>query len=75
MKTKSSDLSEVLKKYSNKWLALDESTKKVVSSGQSPKEVLDDARKKGVEHPVLTKAPKDYGTYILSWTSSIENSL
>lgn len=75
MKTKPRDLSDVLKKYSNKWLALDENTKKVVASGKSPKEVLDDARKKGVEHPVLTKAPKDYGTYILLWISSTENSL
>lgn len=74
MKANTDDLSEVLKKYSNKWLALDESTKKVVASGQSPKKVLEDARKKGVEHPVLTKAPKDYGAYILTWTSSIGNS-
>ena len=65
MKTRFKDLSEVLKKYSNKWLALDENTQKVVASGQTPKQVLDHARRKGVEHPVLTKAPKDYGTYIL----------
>ncbi len=54
-----------LGKYSNKWLALDPNSMKVVVSGNQAGNVLDKARKSGVQHPVLTRAPKSYGAYIL----------
>lgn len=65
MKVQKVDLSKVLKNYSNIWLALDPDSLKVVATGQKPKNVLIKARSKGVENPVLTKAPKNYGAYIL----------
>ncbi|MBI4089261.1 MAG: hypothetical protein HY424_00980 [Candidatus Levybacteria bacterium] len=65
MKIKTYDLSKTLKKYSNEWIALKPEGGKVVAVGKSPKQVLDQSKKKGVDHPVLTRAPKDYGTYIL----------
>jgi len=67
MKTKAKvvDLSKILKRYSSQWLALEPITLKVVSTGKYPRDVLKDARIKGIEHPVLTRAPRDYGTYIL----------
>ncbi len=65
MKVKAPDLSKILKKYSSEWLALEPTTLRVVAVGEKPKIVLDDAKKKGIKHPVLTRAPKDYGTYIL----------
>jgi len=65
MKTKTNDLTKVLKKYSNEWVALEPKEMKVVASGKKPGQVLDESRKKGVNHPVLTRAPKDYGVYIL----------
>lgn len=64
MKVKTYDQSG-LGKYSNKWLALDPSSMKVVVSGNQAGNVLNKAKKEGVEHPILTRAPKSYGTYIL----------
>ena len=51
--------------YSNKWLALDPVTMKVMVSGNQVGTVLEKARKNGIKHPVLTRAPKSYGAYIL----------
>ncbi len=65
MKAKIYDLPKTLRKYSNEWLALDPKEMKVVGVGRLPKQALNASRKKGVDHPVLTRAPKDYGTYIL----------
>lgn len=65
MKIKTVDFSKTLKKYSSKWIALEPGTMKVVTTGEAPRNVLKEARKKGVSHPVLTRAPKDYGAYIL----------
>jgi len=65
MKTNSQDLSKVLKRYSSKWVALKPQTTRVVGVGSSPKIVIERARKNGVDSPVLTRVPKDYGTYIL----------
>ena len=65
MKIQTVDLSKILRDYSNVWLALNPSSMKVVATGKEPKTVLEKARKQGVDNPVLTKAPKNYGTYIL----------
>ena len=65
MKLKSEDLSKILNKYPNKWVAFKPQTTDVVAVGSSPKIVINKARKSGVESPVLTRVPKDYGTYIL----------
>lgn len=65
MKVQTVDLSNILRGYSNTWLALNPDSMKVVATGREPKTALEKARKQGVEDPILTKAPKDYGTYIL----------
>lgn len=65
MKLRSQDLSKSLKGYSSKWVALKPKTTKVVAVGSSPKIVIEKARKSGIDSPVLTRVPKDYGTYIL----------
>lgn len=65
MKVSTIDLSKILKNYSNLWLALEPNSLQVVATGKKPSMVLRTARQKGIFHPVLTKAPKDYGTYIL----------
>lgn len=65
MKIKSQDFSKSLKGYSSKWIAFKPQTTKVVAVGNSPKTVIKKARKSGVDSPVLTRVPKDYGTYIL----------
>lgn len=66
MKLKTLDFSKSLKKYSEKWLALKPDSNKVVASGKELKKVIEEAKKKGVSHPVVTRAPKNYGAYILS---------
>ena len=65
MKTKIIDLSKTLKPYSNEWIALDPKTMEVVAVGKLPKSVLNKAKNKGINSPVLTHAPQNYGTYIL----------
>lgn len=59
------DLSKKLKKYSNEWIALEPNNMSVIASGKLPKKVLNESWEKGVNHPVLTRVPKNYGTYIL----------
>ncbi len=65
MKLKIHDLSKTLRKYSNQWLALKPNSNKVVASGKELKKVIQEARNKGVGHPIVTRAPKNYGAYIL----------
>lgn len=65
MKIKMLDFTKSLKGYSNKWVALKPDTTQVVASGNSPKYVIASARRNGVDTPVLTRVPKDYGAYIL----------
>ena len=60
------NLSKILKPYSNKWVALSEKQDKVVGSGNSVREALELAKKKGEDRPIITRVPKDYGNYILS---------
>ncbi len=54
------------KKYPNRWVALDEKTGKVVGAGKTPKIAYDQSQQKGVKVPLVTKIPKEYGTYILA---------
>ena len=65
MKVKSHDLSKTLRGYSSKWIALKPLTDKVVAVGNTPKTVIAKARRNGIDSPVLTRVPRDYGTYIL----------
>ena len=65
MKLKSQDLSKILNKYSDKWVALKPETTDVVAVGDNLNKVIEKARKTGVDTPVVTRVPKDYGTYIL----------
>lgn len=59
------DLSKILKGHSNEWVVLDSTASRVVASGEEPKDVLKIARDKGIDHPILTRAPANYGAYIL----------
>lgn len=61
---KTPDLSKILKPYAGKWVALSDD-KKVVGVGSSLQKAWEDSKKHGTEDPILTKAPKDDGTYIL----------
>lgn len=67
MNVKTHDFSKSLneKQYESKWIALKSDSTTVIAFGDNPKKVIEEAREKGEANPVLTKVPKDYGTYIL----------
>lgn len=59
------DFREMLKNYSNKWVALSADSSKVVGVADSPKEALEQAHENKEQSPILTKTPLNYGTFIL----------
>jgi len=59
------DLRELLKGYSNKWVALSADSNKVVGVADNANEALQQARNNKEQNPVLTKTPENYGTFIL----------
>lgn len=59
------DLRELLKGYSNKWIALSADSSKVVGVADNPKEALEQACTHKEHSPILTKTPENYGTFIL----------
>jgi len=61
-----SKLQQLSKKYPNKWVALQEKTGKLISVGRTPTEVFVQSQKKGIKNPLVTKIPKEYGSYVLS---------
>jgi len=63
--TKPKDLSKILEAYSDEWIALSENEDRVVGSGKNINEAVKEAKKKGVDTPILTKVPKEYGNYVL----------
>ena len=63
-KTKPIDLRQVLARYNGHWVALIPNTNKVAASGRKVKAVVEAAKKKGVESPVVLKARPAYGPYI-----------
>lgn len=50
------DLSKILSKYKKGWLALTPNNKKLVAAGATLTEVLDKAKKKGIENPTVFKS-------------------
>lgn len=65
--TQTQDLSKTLKPYSNEWVALSPRNNKVLSSGKDLSKVIKLAQKKGEKRPVVTRVPKNYGNYVLSF--------
>ncbi|MBU1031382.1 hypothetical protein KKE03_00430 [Patescibacteria group bacterium] len=65
MKVKINDLSTKLQNHSDEWVVLSEDSSKIVASGKDFNKVMNRAQAEGVKHPVVTRAPKNYGAYIL----------
>jgi len=59
------DLTRVLAKYSDRWVALSRDERRVIASGKTPREALTHAHTKGEKDPILMWAPKEHGAYIL----------
>lgn len=50
-------LSEILKPFEGKWVALNKAKNRVLASGASPETVASEARKKSNDEPLLTFVP------------------
>ncbi len=58
------NFTNIYKKYSGSWIALDEKLQKVISSNKSAKEAHKEAVKKGHINPTLFKVPKHNLPYV-----------
>ncbi|MBE3089394.1 MAG: hypothetical protein Q8N27_02565 [Candidatus Hydromicrobium sp.] len=65
-KIKEINLTELIKPYAkdNVWLALNTMQNKVLATGKTVKEVINNAKKVSKEKPVIMKAVQNYSTYI-----------
>ena len=59
------DLRQILKGYSNKWIALSADSSKVVGVADNPKEAQEQAHTNKEENPILTRIPEKYDTLVL----------
>lgn len=59
------DMVKIEKRYAGRWVALSDNRRKVVASGPTLREALTNARKKGVQDPILSKVPREFLEYIL----------
>ena len=50
-------LSEILRPFEGKWVAMNRQRTEVLASGDDPREVLDLAKRKSVERPILKLGP------------------
>ncbi len=65
-KIKVIDMRKFSEDYKNKWVAFkDSSMDRVVTSGKSAHHVLAEARKLGVEEPIITMIPSKSKAYVL----------
>lgn len=51
------DLSRIIKKHSDEWIALTSDHKKLIASGKSLNQTLKIASKKGIKDPSVFKVP------------------
>ena len=65
--SKTIDLTPVYKKYKGKWVGLKDDHTTVIASGQTPREVIEKARKKGFETRELLKVPQKSLLYVGVW--------
>ena len=65
-KIKEINLTELIKPYAkdNVWLALNTTQNKVLATGKTVKEVINNAKKVSKEKPVIMKAVQNYSKYI-----------
>jgi len=57
------DLSGILRDYTDCWVALSSDQSRVVGSGSTPKEALQQAQQRGEQNPILMPVPSVSGPY------------
>jgi len=60
-----SDLTKIGDEFINQWIAMSPENRTIVASGLTVREALDEAKKKGIDSPILTKVPSRNQGYIL----------
>lgn len=58
------DWTEICKKYKGLWIGLLDDEQTVVASGETVREVMEKAQKKGHKKPILFKVPTEIVPYI-----------
>jgi hypothetical protein len=58
------DWTKIYKKYKGLWVALKKDNKTVIASGQTLKEAIEKAKKKGYKEPILFRVPTEIIPYI-----------
>ena len=58
------DWTKIYKKYKGQWVALAEDEKTVVAAAKNAKEAYEQARKKGLEVPIMLNVPLEVGGHV-----------
>ena len=58
------DWTNIYKKYKGLWVALADDEKTVIAFGETAKDALEEAKKKGCKNPTLSKMPERLVTYV-----------
>ena len=59
------DLSKLLAKYINCWVAFSADERRVIATAKHPQQALKKAQAKGERDPILMWAPKEHSAYIV----------
>ena len=58
------DLTHIFTKYRGQWVGLQDDEQTVIASGSTVREVMDRARAKGVDRPILLHVPSKLVPYV-----------
>jgi hypothetical protein len=58
------DLTHLIKGYAGRWVGLKDDEQTVVASGSTVKEVMEQAKDKGYEKPILFRVPTQVMPYV-----------
>lgn len=58
------DWTQIYEKYKGLWVALKDDEKTIVGSGKTAREAVDEALRKGCQHPILTRMPENLTPFI-----------
>lgn len=64
-RSKTVDMTPLYRKYAGNFVALNRSRTKVVGTGHTHREALQDARKQGIDRPALEWIPWEGASYLL----------
>ena len=65
------DWTGLFKKYKGLWVALAEDEKTVIAAAKSAKSAYEQARKKGIESPIMLSVPMKFKSHIGMFSGSI----